>query len=91
MMSEVPPSMVFACARRKPRAIVREFSTGTGTQPMAAVGFEALAFPRPPAGPSRSIASFWSRWLNSACWSLVIEPPGRPRRRRVDDRPRVGC
>ncbi len=77
MMSDVPPSIVLACARRKPRAMPRCSSPAAGSNVCErAVVVESRALPRDAVAPSRSTASFCSRWLYFACCSLVIDPSG---------------
>src|SRR4029077_17019125 len=62
MISEVPPSMVLARLRRKPRMVAAVCSSDVD---------QAM-----PAVPRTSTARFWRRWLYSAWKSLVIEPSG---------------
>ena len=78
MMSDVPPSMVFACARAESHGRCRhgplpprDRTSATGAARSRPAPSHAL-----PYGPSRSTASFWRRWLYVACWSFVIEPSG---------------
>ena len=76
MMSEVPPSMVLAWARRKPEAVALAASATAPTRPTRSMRDRFAPSHAMADAPSRSIARFWSRWLNSACCSFVIDPSG---------------
>ena len=76
MISEVPPSMVLAWARRKPTGTALASSGSTATRPMRSRRPSGRPSQAIPAAPSMSTASFWSRLLYSAWNSFVTEPYG---------------
>ena len=78
MMSDVPPSMVLACARRKPRARRCAWSSAAprdeARTSLRAV--EPVALPRHAVGALEVDRELLQPLVELACCSLVIEPSG---------------